>query len=368
MNKSISGRPLHNAGLRACPISHCHSSTSSKRDHHSSKAMTMSVATITTNIIHCKLGHHVASHVKRCLSTSSSASPVWHGEWRNETADTPIVYLHGLLGNNRNLQTFANQVCRQTSRSGYLVDVRGHGKSKNVQYSAESQSQSTANITTSIMSKCAYELYNTLQQAGVIANDSSAYSIGGHSLGGRIALEYAAKSALTLPDASTIIQPPPSSIWLLDTVPGMANKSVENVLNIAGDIELQSRPFKKAELITYLTTDRQLDKPTAQWLASSYNSQQHMFSFDLQMAHEFVQALQQQDFMGLLEQILEQGDTQVNIVKAGKNTGWQETNSWPVLEDMESQYSQLGLHVLPKAGHWVHIDDLPGLLEIMKRV
>jgi pimeloyl-ACP methyl ester carboxylesterase len=106
------------------------------------------------------------------------------------------VFLHGLLGNGRNLKTFAKQVCKETNATGYLMDLRGHGKSRlppnnncgPQQHSFEACVQDVAQATESI----------------------PVTSIVGHSWGGRMALQYAAKM-------------PPESlerVWLLDTVPG----------------------------------------------------------------------------------------------------------------------------------------------------
>ena len=56
---------------------------------------------------------------------------------------------------------------------------------------------------------------------------------------------------------------------------------------------------------------------------------------------------------------------EVDLVRGGKNKGWNEINLGP-LRALESQYpNKFAMHLLEKAGHWVHVDDLPGLLNVM---
>jgi pimeloyl-ACP methyl ester carboxylesterase len=302
----------------------------------------------------------------RTLSTPSAAvynseGVEWHGQWRNDTngQEFPIVFLHGLLGNSRNIQTMAQQLCQQTHRPGFLIDIRGHGKSKLV------RQNENHNSATTLMQECVVDIHATLQSQGIVSNSSSSEcAMVGHSLGGRLILEYAATAVAT---SSLVPAPHVSQIWLLDTVPGHANRSVEFVLSVAHEIQSAPTPWSRPQLIQFLQYEYKLDGATAQWLASSYNTQQHAFAFDLHVAQQFVPALQQQDFHGLLHQVLTAPRTvQVHIVRGGRNPDWE--TSWSGLEAMANEYSNLMLHTLPQAGHWVHVDDLPGLLKAMHHV
>jgi predicted alpha/beta-fold hydrolase len=51
----------------------------------------------------------------------------------NNKNEYTILFLHGLLGNGRNLKTFARNVVKQQQSSGILMDIRGHGKSYQTQ-------------------------------------------------------------------------------------------------------------------------------------------------------------------------------------------------------------------------------------------
>lgn len=114
------------------------------------------------------------------------------------------VFLHGLLGNGRNLKTFAKQVCNATNSTGYLMDLRGHGKSR--LSGADPQQQHS-------FASCVRDLAEATQNIPVT-------SIVGHSWGGRMALQYAAK----MPSKSL------ERVWLLDTVPGKGTHNIRCTL------------------------------------------------------------------------------------------------------------------------------------------
>jgi pimeloyl-ACP methyl ester carboxylesterase len=111
------------------------------------------------------------------------------------------VFLHGLLGNGRNLNTFAKQVCQLNNSTGYLIDLRGHGKSRIAS------------------SSCKNSFENCVKDIAVATKKFSVpvESIVGHSFGGRIALQYAA----TQQNSSL------ERVWLLDTVPGQGKLTLE---------------------------------------------------------------------------------------------------------------------------------------------
>ncbi|CAJ1965373.1 unnamed protein product [Cylindrotheca closterium] len=254
------------------------------------------------------------------------------------------VFLHGLLGNGRNLKTFAKQVCKETNSTGYLMDLRGHGKSR----LPTTNSDSTASFAV-----CAQDVAQATESIPVT-------SIVGHSWGGRMALQYAAKK----PSESL------ERVWLLDTVPGKANSSVEQVIDTVDQVvtniqNSSSGTMDRKQIVQELTTAG-LDQGIAMWLASSFDGSD--FGFDLSVVHDILPEFGTQDFYGLLDEILSQ-NIKVDLVRGGKNQEW---NSGPdgmstlrELEEIQQQYpDKFATHVLPKAGHWVHVDDMKGLVQL----
>jgi pimeloyl-ACP methyl ester carboxylesterase len=281
--------------------------------------------------------------------------------------DNSILFLHGLLGNGRNLKTFAKQVCQvhsggeattttTSATRGYLMDLRGHGKSR-----------LDDTLTTSIRSPspnhsfdaCVQDIAHTVSKS----YPTHPHTIVGHSWGGRMTLQYAA----TVPknEEENDLQ----RIWLLDTVPGQAHASVEQVVEAVAQLQIVmgdsdgKEVFDRQQLIHELTNTYGLEMGIAQWLASSYNNKTGDFGFDLEVVQSLLPQFATQDFEGMLQQVLEK-NIRVDLVRGGKNTGWTiETVSQ--LESLAKDYPQhFGLHVLPKAGHWVHVDDLPGLVKL----
>ena len=124
----------------------------------------------------------------------------------------------------------------------------------------------------------------------------------------------------------------------------------------------------KKDMVQVLTNPpHNMDLPTAQWLAMSYDEQTgDNFGFDNDLVTRLKPEFATQDFMGHLRQILESNGepTMVHMVRGGKNNGW----TIPILSALETLKkefpSTFHLHVLPSAGHNVHIDDLPGLLKL----
>jgi esterase len=250
-----------------------------------------------------------------------------------EGSNKHMVFLHGLLGNGRNLKTLATKASAQTGHTGVLLDLRGHGKSFQKQTWQEPHT----------FDACVKDVQTSLQTT---PHDT----LVGHSWGGRVALQYAATSGASL-----------DRLWLLDTVPGQAHESVERVLEAVYKLQ-QDPPADRKQVVTLLTQEHGIDKATAQWLASSYNAKTGDFGFDLNVVQGLWPEFQTQDFFGLVEKCIQAG-TRVDLVRGGKNPGW----TVEILRELNAlQGPNFAVHVLPKAGHWVHVDGLPELLEIMK--
>jgi len=282
--------------------------------------------------------------VVRC--SSSGVTVPLHSETlptSSAESDHRTVFLHGLLGNGRNLKTFAKQVCKETNSTGYLVDLRGHGKSRLTSNDTQLQHSFAA---------CVEDIVFATESIPVT-------SVVGHSWGGRMALQYAAKKS---PDSL-------ERVWLLDTVPGKANESVEKVIDtvdqVVTNIQASSLTMDKKQLIQELRKAG-LDQGIAMWLASSFDGSD--FGFDLSVVHDILPEFATQDFHGLLEEILTK-DIKVDLVRGGKNQEWSSgpdgMSTLRELEEFQRQYpDRFSVHVLPKAGHWVHVDDLKGLVQL----
>ena len=111
--------------------------------------------------------------------SSKSSGIILHYDWvypkgqqehpREKSNEPPVVMLHGLLGNGRNVKTLASKVVSIYNVPCLTVDVRGHGKSKG---------RNNPNEETTF-SKCVEDIANTLDHAGIVSSPT----FFGHSLG-----------------------------------------------------------------------------------------------------------------------------------------------------------------------------------------
>lgn len=265
---------------------------------------------------------------------ASSSFVKLHSEWlgsraaRGGGASSTIIFLHGLLGNGRNLRTFARKLCEQNGANGLLVDLRGHGKSP----PAPSLNTKTA------ISSCALDIHHTLLDQGV---EDPIFV--GHSLGGRVSLQYAYDGH----------HPRPRRLWLLDTVPGKINQSVSHTIGALQTALPTTNNVDRKEMARLLEKHG-IDTATAQWLASSYKDGK--FGFDLSVAQDLMEDFQNQDFRHQLRHLLDR-NLPVDLVRGGRNPGWNGVEF--------DEHPKFNVHTLPDAGHWVHMDDLAGLLRVM---
>mmetsp|Transcript_17556 Transcript_17556/g.24398 ORF Transcript_17556/g.24398 Transcript_17556/m.24398 type:complete len:342 (+) Transcript_17556:150-1175(+) len=298
--------------------------------------------------------HRLSSISPTCrLFSSTPYNNILHYEWIAEgkvqkdptpSASGLVLFLHGLLGNGKNLRTMIKKTTELNPHLQALVlDLRGHGLSGPQQ------------LPHTFM-ECSKDVERTLDTLRKAQPLPPLKTVIGHSWGGRIALQF----AYNMTQKKYNLQPPPRT-WLLDTVPGVAHSSVHHVLDAIKSIQLDlsiEKVDKKG--IVQLLLDQDLDISMAQWLASSVKVQEHKikWGFDVDVVDGVLPEFATHDFYGTLDKLC-QGN-RVDLVRSGQNEAWTE-------EAIDKLHHVGGngfhLHMLPNAGHWVHVDDLPGLLD-----
>lgn len=148
-----------------------------------------------------------------------------------------------------------------------------------------------------------------------------------------------------------------------------ANESVEQVIDtvdqVVTNIQNSSSTIDRKQIVEELIKAG-LDRGIAMWLASSFDGSD--FGFDLSVVHGILPEFATQDFYGLLDEILMR-DIKVDLVRGGKNQEWNTgsdgMSTLRELEEIRLQYPEkFATHVLPKAGHWIHVDDMKGLVQL----
>jgi pimeloyl-ACP methyl ester carboxylesterase len=169
----------------------------------------------------------------------------------------------------------------------------------------------------------------------------------GHSLGGKVALEYS-KLATTAPKQT----------WSLDSVPGRVEADPHGVAEVLSAIRALPRriPSRKwlAEALPQFST------ALVDWIGSNLKNvrdggSELEFIFNLDTVTALYDSYQKTDSWHAIEDEA----SCIYVVKAENSSRW----SPSCVERLKS--SSANFQVLPNAGHWVHTDNPNGLLEIL---
>ncbi|KAJ6796600.1 protein ABHD11 [Iris pallida] len=275
----------------------------------------------------------------------------------NPNPSSTALVLHGLLGSGRNWRSFSKNLSSRISGGDdwrmVLVDLRNHGRSASVEVLDPPHNMESA----------ARDLARLVEAEGWDWPDV----VVGHSMGGKVALEFAASLARGEYGESAVL---PKQLWILDSVPGEVNSKdsdgeVKKVL-----CTLQSLPpsLPSRKWVVDHMIELGFSKPLSEWIGSNLKKEgEHVtWSFNLQGAIEMFNSYCSTSYWSFLEQ--PPMGLEIAIVQAENSDRWHP----PVLQKLESLSKKGGgaegkvsLHVLPNSGHWVHMDNPKGLLDIM---
>eukprot|EP00929_Paragymnodinium_shiwhaense_P066085 TRINITY_DN33111_c0_g1_i2.p1 TRINITY_DN33111_c0_g1~~TRINITY_DN33111_c0_g1_i2.p1 ORF type:complete len:338 (-),score=23.17 TRINITY_DN33111_c0_g1_i2:12-947(-) len=273
------------------------------------------------------------------------------GEAQSASSTKTVVLMHGILGSKSNWNTPARRLLDRAAPFGWRVlqvDHRSHG-------------QSPIGDGPHSLQACAADLAETLEAVGVDA-DSDDLIVCGHSFGGKVALTY-------LQERLVNDRLPPRMTWLFDSVPGCPSKAAEpeelrkdSVPYVFGAVEDISRqgPFAdRAAVVNTLTDQYEVPKPVAQWIAQSTKSTDCggvQLLYDMEVVRAMYDDYQRTDLWPLVEK----GEADVGVLVAGRNLGAWGSDNLARLSNCGDHVTHVTLH---NAGHNVHVDDLPGVLD-----
>lgn len=285
--------------------------------------------------------------VRYCTVTSTGRQP------------PTAVLVHGILGNRRNLLSFANRMIEAfPSWQILLVDLRCHG-----------ESASTAAVPTGGphgVASAAADLLKLLRRLKLFPD-----ALIGHSFGGKVVLSMAdqfGQVGRTLPK--------PVQVWVLDSLPGEV-RAGGGVPDSAADVAdhparliqtLRSAPqpvANKNQLVTYVAAQG-FSQDIARWAATNLRpldpsrpGENFVWSCDLEGISQMYEDYEETHLWHLITQ--PQQGLKIDFVKAERSTF-----RWGGQDEETIKAHGHRVHLLRNSGHWVHTDNPEGLLDILR--
>ncbi|WMV52458.1 hypothetical protein MTR67_045843 [Solanum verrucosum] len=341
--------------------------------------------------------------------------------------DFTAFIFHGLLGSSRNWRSFSRSLASSLSADGvnwrmFLVDLRNHGNSAKIEgfvppHDMENAAKDVANLVNSkgwdwpdvvighsmggkvalqYVESCSRGVYgqsarlpkqkylmvhhycvllvyvvafkslvvsplhknqNTLPNLVMPPLSTNLSGKSGNRVG--ISVEY------------TVHTPDAEQLWVLDSVPGKvnpedSNREVEKVMQTLQSLP-SSIPSRKW-LVDHLLK-LGFSKALSEWLGSNLekSGDSMTWNFNIEAAAEMFDSYMEKDYWPLLEHPPK--GTEIAIVRAEKSDRW-DPETVQKLESIASNGTggsegKMSYHLLPNSGHWVHVENPKGLLEII---
>ena len=286
------------------------------------------------------------------LELSQAAPPIGYdllqGEQVRWRPDDPAsgqkpptaVLVHGILGSRRNLFSFGKRLVQEFPTWQFLlVDLRCHGQTATM--APRPGSNTVESAAADVIS-----LLNMLKLYPAM--------LLGHSFGGKVVMEMVLLSGRVLPR--------PVQVWVLDTIPGDAwRESGDHPRDTIEFVRTLHAPFDTRKQLVDALVGAGFSAAGSQWMATNLKplpDGRLGWTFDLAGIAQMYASYEQTSLWYMLEN--QPKGLAVDFVRAERSafvwTG----------EDVERiDATGAHVHVLRDAGHWVHIDNPDGLLDIL---
>jgi pimeloyl-ACP methyl ester carboxylesterase len=253
---------------------------------------------------------------------------------------------HGIYGSGANWRTIARRIVERRPGWGcLLVDLRMHGRSQEAP-----PPHTVANAAADLAA-----LVGALGEGGKVVR-----VVCGHSFGGKVALAHRALAAPSL-----------AQTWVLDASasarPGTIDADEATVPQVLRLLEAMPARLDSREQFVARVTAAGLHAGLGQWLAMNLHRApdgSYALRLDLAAIRALLTDYYATDLWGVLGDPGLPGD--VEIVIAGKSTAVSSEDRTR-LEALAAgpMAGRLGVHLLPEASHWLHIDAQAELLELV---
>lgn len=265
--------------------------------------------------------------------------------------------MHGVLGSGHNLRSLARRL--RVVRPEYafvLIDLRYHGKSLGAPPPHE-------------LASCVDDLLDLSGELG-----RAPEVVIGHSLGGKVALAYAQRH-----EETQISRPAPrlnqhgvlKQIWTLDSDPGaQLPGGAHQVRTVIGALSASPGPFESRAGAVAAIEAQGLSTGLANWLATSLEKREDglHWRFEMPQIHSLLDDYFSLDLWPYLETRGAKAaglasDIRYELLLAEKSDRW--SGSMKDRAAGLADQPRVQVHSLANAGHWVHVDNPDGLVEIL---
>lgn len=253
-----------------------------------------------------------------------------------------MLVLHGIYGSGANWRTFARKLVERRPDWGMvLVDLRMHGRSQDAPppHTVTAAAADLGALTGALAARC-----------------RPVRAVCGHSFGGKVALAFRAS-----PAGRDLLQ-----TWVLDVSPSASPGALEDPDNTVTRVlrMMAALPpwFASRDAFVQHVTGQGFEPMLGHWLAMNLERADSGYRFGLDVA-----AMEQllRDFHALdAWPMLEAGPGAAHVVIAGASPAVSPADRRR-LEALEAAGAAVTVSVIPNASHWLHIDALEPLLDLV---
>lgn len=250
--------------------------------------------------------------------------------------------LHGILGSGQNLRTVARRLVADDPTWGFVLpDLRNHGDSRD------------APPPHTVLA-CAEDLFALADHLGMQPRTAI-----GHSFGGKVALVWGARA-----EARGL---PVDRIWALDVPPGLPDLPLalqSEVVRVVAALRTVALPLPRRDSVVERLTALGFSAGLAQWMTTNLRPAPDggfVWRFDLDGIEAMLEDYARTDAWPWLQS--PERRARVDVVRAERSERWSDEE----LARFAAAPPTLRLHVLPNAGHWLHVDNPDGLHALLLR-
>ena len=273
-------------------------------------------------------------------SDASSSQPLKHlahlevGPSNGRPSRTAFV-LHGILGSGRNWRVFARRLAEKVPEWRFvLVDLRNHGGSQGFE-------------PPHTLGACAADLDRLAGRLGMAPD-----VVLGHSFGAKVALTFARDFSRGL-----------RAVFVLDANPGTTgdNPARRTTLDFVRTLGRIPMPIARRDDLVDALVERGHTRGVAGWMTTNLERTPAGFRWKLDL--EIVESMLNDFFREDLWPVVESPGPAFRFVRGARSDVLGSEDLARI--DSLSRSLEVSVEILPRSGHFLHVDNPDGLLRIL---